>query len=654
MSANAWSPRTGGIVCLMATIILTGSGVTAAQEQAADTPEDATGGIKVLEKGTIDLNVQGADLRRVLQLLSTQGKANIIATKDVTGQVTVNLYNVTPIQCLEAVLESAGFRYVRKGEFIYVMTEKEYAEWQAAKRETVVKVFRLSYLTATDAKTLIEPAKSNEGLIAVSPAAVTGVMSSSTDTGGNSSASEGILVARDYQENIDRMTQILKELDVRPLQVLIEATVLRATLTEDNALGIDFNALAGIDFRGAASASTGGTNLTTGALLSEQLDNTTSAFRTDFTAAIPNGGMSIGFISNNIAFFIRALETVTDVAVLANPKILVVNKQRGEVMVGKRDGYVTTTITETSATQDVEFLETGTQLIVRPYIGADGYVRLELHPEDSTGGLTAEALPYEHTTECTSNVMVKDGHTIVIGGLFRERTSNGRSQVPGLGNIPIIGPLFRRKSDTTEREEVIILVTPHIIKSPVDEAASEQLKDDVRRFRYGMRKGLMWFGNNRLAQLHMRWARQHLEAGDHNSALWDVNMALSMSPRMDAALQLKERLTKRAIWADESRYSSIEYVIQRMITRQLGVPMDTTVPPDKPRDGAELDERVKQAMGIGGLIETPLPQRSVNAFPAPAPVLVPSMVPAPPVPAPAEDATPPEPAPEPAAAEAGA
>ena len=619
MSANAWSPRAGGIVCLMVGMVLTMGGMALAQDEPAGLPEDQES-IKVLQKGTIDLNVQGADLRRVLQLLSTQGKANIIATKGVQGTVTVNLYNVTPMQCLEAVLDSAGFKFVRKGDFIYVMTKAEHDQWIVRNRQKTTKVFRLSYITSADAQTYLTSVLSSDGTVSISPTAVSGVGSSATETGGNAFASGDIIVVTDYEENIEKATQILKEIDVRPQQVLIEAAILRATLTEDNALGIDFNALSGIDFRGVSAASTGGTKITTGALPSDQFDRTTGAFRTDFTAGIPTGGLSIGFISNNIAMFIRALESITDVVVLANPKILVVNKQHGEVMVGKKDGYITTTFTETTAAQSVEFLETGTQLIVRPFIGADGYVRMELHPEDSTGGLTADSLPYEHTTECTSNVMVKDGHTIVIGGLFRERTSNVRSQVPGLGNLFGIGGLFRRKSDTTEREEVIILVTPHIIKQPVAEMVSEQLKDDVRRFRFGMRQGLMWTGNNRLAQAHMRWARQHLAAGDSGSALWDVNMALSMSPRMESALRLKERLTKQAIWAGESRYSSIEYVIQKMITRELGMPVDGTIPPGKPRDGAGMDEKITEALGIGGLIETPLPAPVVAPVPG-APVV---------------------------------
>src|SRR5690606_22979737 len=97
----------------------------------------------------------------------------------------------------------------------------------------------------------------------------------------------------------------------------------------------------------------------------------------------------------------------------------------------------TTTVTQTSSIQNVEFLETGTQLRFRPYIGDDGYVRIEVHPEDSTGGLTAANLPFEQTTEVTTNIIVRDGHTILIGGLFREVTSASRSQVPLVGNVPV-------------------------------------------------------------------------------------------------------------------------------------------------------------------------------------------------------------------------
>jgi hypothetical protein len=362
-------------------------------------------------------------------------------------------------------------------------------------------------------------------------------------------------------------------------------------------------------------ASTDLTDLAPGALPNVQLDRPRANFRTDFAAGVDPGGISIGFVYNQFRVLLRALESITDIVVLANPKLLVMNKQRGEVMVGNKDGYLTTTVTETTATQTVEFLETGTQLIVRPYIASDGYVRLEIHPEDSTGGLTADQLPFEQTTECTSNVLVKDGHTIVIGGLFRERTTSGRAQVPGLGNIPIAGALFRRRSDETIREEVIILITPHIIKHPVDEVVSEQYKNEIDRIRLGLRREMMWFGRSRLAQTQMRWARHHVARGHRFRALWDLNMTLSLEPRMSEAIRLRERLTKEAIWANEPRYSDIAYIIQRMATAEIGQPAEKVMLPLKPRDGMRLEKEIRDALGIGQRLELPLEQSAGAPIP---------------------------------------
>ena len=631
MPTTARAGRTGWLVCLAAGTILAVSAAARGQAASAPSTGGSGGGLNVTSKGKVELHVQGADLRRVLQLLSTQSKTNIVASKEVQGTVTADLYGVTFTQALDAVLRSAGFRYMQQGNFIYVMTDKQYADWVASKRQKAVKVFKLSYVSAATAKDLIAPAMSSDGTVSVTPAAKTGVASSADDAGGDDLAAGDILVVRDYPENLEKVAQIIREVDVRPQQVLIEATILRATLDENNALGIDFNALAGVDFRSLSSSSTGVTSITPGAVPAAQLDKESATFRTDFNSAITSGGLTIGFISNNVSFFIRALETVTDVAVLANPKLLVMNKQRGEVMVGNRDGYITTTVTETTATQTVEFLETGTQLIVRPFVASDGYVRLEIHPEDSTGGLTADQLPYEQTTECTTNVLIKDGHTIVIGGLFRERTNNTRAQVPGLGNIPLLGNIFRRRSDVTEREEVIVLITPHIIRQPVDEVVSESLKDAVQRFRFGMRQGLMWFGRDRLAQRHLRWAREHLAGGDTDKALWDVKMALSLEPRMASALRLKERLTKQAIWAHESRYSAVDNIVQRMVMRRLGQPVDRVIPPGRPAGGAGLDKKVREALGIGQLIEEPLPigpRRPVRPRPVPTTMPAPTSGPA--------------------------
>ncbi len=612
------TPARRGIIAPAILVILLAAGTVIAQPSrlvgTGDTPTTGPADdnkVKFDREGRVDeLHVRGVDLRQVLQMLSAQNQVNIVTNSEVSGTVTVDLYNVTFTEALEAVLKSAGLVYVRKDNFVYVYTPKQLAEIEAAKRKMSVKVFKLNYITADDAKALIAPAMSKDGTISVSPAAEKGVPSDAAAAGGNAMATEDVLVVKDYPENLEKITAILRRLDVRPQQVLIEATILRASLTENNALGIDFNALAGVDFRTMGYTSTDLTDLTPtpGGVPADQLDRAGANFRTDFAAGVPAGGVSIGFVYNQFRVLLRALESITDVVILANPKLLVMNKQRGEVMIGNKDGYLTTTVTETTATQTVEFLETGTQLIVRPYIASDGYIRLEIHPKDSTGGLTADRLPFEQTTECTSNVLVKDGHTIVIGGLFRERTTSGRSQVPGLGNMPIVGALFRRRTDDSIREEVIILITPHIIKHPADEIVSEQYKDEVDRIRLGLRKEMMWFGRSRLAQTQMRWARQHIAKGDYPRALWDLNMTLSLEPRMAEAIRLKERMTKEAIWAHESLSSDTGYVIQRMIMNEIGQPTEKVMIPLKPLDGMLLEKEIRDALGIGRRLELPLEQ----------------------------------------------
>ena len=601
------------VLCAMIAVgTIISSNLTFAQERAVKAPAPTffpgnNSGVTFDKDGMVkELHVRDADLRQILQMLSAQNKTNIITSKDVKGKVTVDLYGVTFSEALDAVLTSAGFGYIRKGNFIYVYTKKELEKIQASQRKLAMKIFRLNYITASDAKDLITPAMSKDGTISTTPDAKTGIPSSADEAGGNNYATSDVIVVKDYPENLEKITKIIKKVDVRPRQVLIEATILSATLTEDNALGIDLNALAGVDFRSLGYTSTDLTSITPGAVPAAQFDKASAHFKTDFASGVPQGGLSIGFVYNQIAFFIRALESVTDVGVLANPKILVMNKQRGEIMIGNKDGYLTTTVTETTSTQTVEFLETGTQLIVRPYIADDGYVRLEIHPEDSTGGITADNLPYEKTTECTSNVLVKDGHTIVISGLFSESTTVGRAQVPGLGNIPILGAVFRKRNDNTTRKEIIILITPHIIKEPIDEMVSEQYKDDIERIRVGLRQQMMWFGRSRLAQAYLQWAREHIAADRRQRALWDLNMALSLEPRMAEAIRLKERLTKQAIWANQPRYSDIKYVIQRMIMAELSHPAEKVIPPLKPAEAKELEKEIRQTLGIGKRKELPL------------------------------------------------
>ncbi|HSI36802.1 MAG TPA: secretin and TonB N-terminal domain-containing protein [Tepidisphaeraceae bacterium] len=544
--------------------------------------------VAVSDEGQVEIHVNDASLIEVLRMLSLQSQKNILCSKDVRGTVTANLYNVTIREALDQILHMNGYAYREKGNFINVYTVKELQAIEEAERKTTTEVFRLHYTPAANAMNMVKPVMSQIGQVSATTPSQSGIATGGTDVGGGSHATQDMLVVTDYPDNLERVRKVLKDVDRRPQQVLVEATILRAALSEDNALGVDFNVLAGVKLNQFSSSNgqitNGGISNGTSADFSHGFGSAGTG--NSFSSSVP-GGFKVGFVSDNVSVFLSALEGVTDTTVLANPKILALNKQKGEVIVGRKDGYLTTTVTESSTVQTVEFLDTGTKLIFRPFIGDDGYVRMEIHPEDSSGGLTGANLPFKITTEMTSNIMVKDGHTIVIGGLFRESSDTGRNQVPGLGNIPLAGALFRQQRDRTNREEIIILLTPHVIKD--DSAYASVSEDELRkaeRLRVGVRKGMMPWGRERLAEASYQSAMTELKAGNNQRALWHLDCATNLNPKFIEAIELKQSVTGREISTVDG--SSIRGFVRRAMLADKGV---IVVPPPPVTPGASAPEK---------------------------------------------------------------
>lgn len=531
-------------------------------------------------QGTVEIHVNDANVVEVLRMLSAQSQKNIIASKEVRGSVTANLYGVTVKEALDAILASNGYAYREKGNFIFVYTAKEVKEIERAARVMRTEVFRVFYTPAANAVNMIKPVLSTEAQVSFTTPAQSGIASGVSDMGGNSHAIEDMIVITDYSENLEAVKRVLKEVDRRPQQILIEATILRAGLSEDNALGVDFNLLAGVSLNNILTSNSGQVTGANSTAVAPNSGGVASAGTgNSFSSSVP-GGLKVGFVSDNVSVFLSALEGVTDTVVLANPKILALNKQKGEVIVGRKDGYLTTTVTESSTVQSVEFLDTGTRLIFRPFIGDDGFVRMEIHPEDSSGGLTAANLPFKITTEVTSNIMVKDGHTVVIGGLFRESSDTARSQVPGLGNVPVAGALFRQQRDRTTREEIIILLTPHVIKDDAAfSEASEAMAKDADRIRVGVRKGMMPWGRERLAETAYECAQDEMRKPNPNvdKALWHLNCALNLNPKFLEAIRLKEQLTGRTLASSEN--SSVRSFLRRQVALDREKGLSTPVLP---------------------------------------------------------------------------
>jgi type II secretory pathway component GspD/PulD (secretin) len=312
--------------------------------------------------------------------------------------------------------------------------------------------------------------------------------------------------------------------------------------------GIDLNFLSGQGFISDIRGATGGTLIET----------------VGFTGTQSGNGLAVGVTSGDVVALITALQSITDTTILANPKILAVNKQEGSMLIGKNLGYRSSTTVGSGgvATQgEVEFLKTGTQLVFRPYIGNDGYIRMEIYPKDSTATLDNDGVPTEKTTELKSNIMVKDGETIVIGGLFRDVVTSSRSQVPILGDIPLLGYLFRGSSDSSERQEVIVLLTPHNIDSPSQTHGDERLADTKRKY-MGAVKELPFFHRARVADEFYNRAAENYTKGCLANALSDLNTVLYFHPTHLEALRLKENIIAQTSTNDGK-------AIQRIVLEQL-------------------------------------------------------------------------------------
>jgi type IV pilus assembly protein PilQ len=560
-------------------------------------PGAASSSIQPNADGTFSLSItRDADILDTLRVVGFQAQKSILPSKEVHGTLpALDLYNVTVHEALDAILKMNGFAYREEGGFIYVYSAKEIAEIDQANRQTTTEVFRTYYTPAANAVVMIKPVLSKAGEVAISQPAVSGIDTGTKDVGGDSNATQDTLVVTDYPENLERVRKVLKEIDVRPQQILLEATIMSASLNENNAMGVNFTAMGGVDFStltgGPVTAGTALGGSVADALNGNILNDKNVGPITDkgyAAGSVGGNGLQVGLVKNNIALFINALEGITDTTILANPKVLALNKQKGEVIVGREDGYLTTTVTDNASVQTVQFLDTGTRLIFRPFIGDDGYIRMEIHPEDSSGGLSAANLPYKVTTETTSNIMVKDGHTIVIGGLFRESTNTTRSQVPFLGNLPIAGYLFRSQTDTTIRQEIIILLTPHIVKdeNAYSEESEKEMKD-AEQLRVGARMGMMPFGRERLAEVNYEQAVKEMRKDnpDRQKAIWYLDSATNLNPKFLEAIQMKQDLTGQVLTTSDN--SSIRSFVARAILAEKmspNPPSEGTPPAQVPID----------------------------------------------------------------------
>lgn len=487
------------------------------------------------------INIQDENIRSVLEAFSAQGDLNILASPSVQGTVSAVLSNVDIETALDAILKSTGYISRHEGDFIYVGSPEDFQKLDQTIDEIGTRMYRPNYVAAAELQNLIEPLLTpGLGKISVTTPSETGIATDADQAGGDSFAAGETLIVQDYKSVLQQIDQIVDEIDQRPLQVAIEAMILNVRLDDEFKFGIDWEVLRN---RNAVRLAFGSpqSSLPTSGSSTTSTTTTSSSSSTQLGA----GGLTFAYLDSTLGSFLDALETVGDANVIATPRLMCLNKQRAEILIGAELGYISTTVTSTSSSQSVEFLKVGTQLRLRPFISSDGNIRMEVHPELSTGQVRVEGgftLPDKDVTSVTTNVMVRDGGTLIIGGLVREDLQSNTSQFPLLGNLPAVGVLFRNKDEKVVRRELLVLITPHIVYEPQVCAEGEDAASEFHRRQAVYADHMSPISKRLMGRKYFQLARQAWFAGDLKSAKRYIHWSVHIDPLNRAAIDLQVRI----------------------------------------------------------------------------------------------------------------
>jgi len=609
--------------CLFMTPMAFGQSAPGDEDGQLPEAKEAAGEEVIDEFGTFEIAVEDVPLPQVLNMLAIQSRRNIITSKRVGSvSVTANLFDVTFYEALESILHIASLCYDEQGNFIYVMTCEEKLSRENANRVLEDRVFYLDHISPADAEALAKPLLSENGNMSRLGEVQLGFAPGKTDAGGDSWAHEPVLVVRDYKDNLKAIETLLDDVDTPPKQVMVESTILVTEATGDYAWGMDVSVLLKGSFtdlinplnpvswlQNQNNPNVGGTTPTSNDL----------AIQSTVGATTERGGFKLGVLNENVGVFMRLLDEVSDTMILARPKILALNRQRAQVLVGERVAYLSTTQTETASTQSVQYLDTGINLILRPFISRDGSIRLELFPSVSeytirkignplSPGYTE--VPDESTHEITTNVRVRDGETIVLGGLFKDKAITNRRSVPGLGDVPVLGAAFQGQDDEVTRQEIIFLVTPTVIKEEVMTQASDEADNLVRNIQVGVREGLLPWSREKIAANLNHDAHMALGNGETDRAISYINRSLRNDPNQPEMVNMRYQLLgERSIYNEGG--DVLTNIFDRMIRNSLDSSADEEpLPHSDPLSFVMPDESIesKEAGAVeASTNEDPLP-----------------------------------------------
>jgi len=461
----------------------------------------------------ITLDVKGMDVVDVLKIISTRSGMNIVVGKNVIGRVTLFLKDVEINDVFEIVISANDLAYDKKGLIVNVMTQRDYEllYGESFQDKKQARIIHLKYSKAADLAAALTQLKSNLGKVVVDQGSNTIILIDgpekvkamedfikSTDQPLqtkifslnyaladklNPKLQEAItkgvglikfdertnkIIVTDYPAKLAEIEEMIKAFDEKTAQVLIDAQIIEITPSDQFQMGVDWNfwiqkyfdIKLGLPLNSAGALILGTVN-----------------------SAPTKKGQSQEIMD--------ILRTIGDTKILSSPRVMALNNQEAKILVGTKEAYITQTTSQSGTGGDVtadqvNFVDVGIKLYVTPTINKDNFVTMKIKPEISSSEYkdfgTSSAhnyVPIVTTSESETAVTVKDGITIIIAGLRKDKRTKIVKQIPILGDIPLLGYLFRSTNDKLEKSDLVILLTPHIMsgETPFSDFSEIKPKD---------------------------------------------------------------------------------------------------------------------------------------------------------------------------------
>ena len=457
----------------------------------------------------LSLNFQNVEVRAVLQVIADFTGLNIITSDTVQGSLTLRLKDIPWDQALDIILQTKGLDMRKNGNVVLIAPREELALKEKQQLENAIQIgeleplvsesFQLNYIRAQDLLNLITSNRQQRFGEGAGQTATTGGQGSIISKRGVAviDPRSNILFVTDTASRLEEVRKIIRQIDTPIRQVVIEARIVIASDTFSRQLGIRFGQQTGFTFLNKRYSAGSGGSLATQPVVHTQGDTIIRDTRTQTPFELASGLASAGYSDspqlnvnlpvptpagqlaltlinlgsgNLINLELSALEADARGKVVSSPRVVTGDNQKAAIEQGTEIPYVTPGSANSPAT--VQFKKAVLRLDVTPQITADGRVHMVVEVRKDTIGQFVQlgggfSVPSIDTKNVVTQILVNNGDTAVIGGIYEETIRNDVTQVPWLGNIPILGYLFKQTGNSSEKNELLIFLTPRVVKETV-------------------------------------------------------------------------------------------------------------------------------------------------------------------------------------------